>query len=105
MPRSVVILSNVHIWKFMHIMNVVDVYFDTVIFTSCRVLQIHQNLMLFLYFQINVNDPLPKTVCLPCIDRLEAHHELIEQFTWATQRIAEAKAAKNSQVSTVGLFT
>jgi len=43
-------------------------------------------------------------VCLPCIDRLEAHHELIEQFTWATQRIAEAKAAKNSQVSTVGRF-
>jgi hypothetical protein len=60
--------------------------------------------MLFLYFQINVNDPLPKTVCLPCIDRLEAHHELIEQFTWATQRIAEAKAAKNSQVSTVEQF-
>lgn len=53
----------------------------------------------YLPITINVNDPLPKTVCLPCIDRLEAHHELIEQFTWATQRIAEAKAAKNSQKS------
>jgi hypothetical protein len=52
--------------------------------------------------QINVNDPLPKTVCLPCIDRLEAHHELMEQFTWARQRLAEAKAAENSQVSIRG---
>lgn len=65
---------------------------------------VHRKLMSFIYFQINVNDPLPKTVCLPCIDRLEAHHELIEQFTWATQRIAEAKAAKNSQVSTIRQF-
>lgn len=56
--------------------------------------------MLCFYFQINANDPLPKTVCLPCIDRLEAHHELMEQFTWARQRLAEAKAAEKSQVST-----
>ncbi|XP_023711701.1 uncharacterized protein LOC111866729 isoform X1 [Cryptotermes secundus] len=53
----------------------------------------------YLPITINVNDPLPKTVCLPCIDRLEAHHELMEQFTWARQRLAEAKAAENSQKS------
>lgn len=61
-----------------------------------------RSLILYFYFQINVNDPLPKTVCLPCIDRLEAHHELMEQFTWARQRLAEAKAAENSQVSIAG---
>ncbi|KAJ9578768.1 hypothetical protein L9F63_004976 [Diploptera punctata] len=43
----------------------------------------------YLPITINVNDPLPKTVCLPCIDRLEAHHELMEQFTWARQHLAE----------------
>lgn len=53
----------------------------------------------YLPITINVNDPLPKTVCLPCIDRLEAHHELMEQFTWARQRLAEVKAAENSHKS------
>ncbi|PSN48478.1 hypothetical protein C0J52_11721 [Blattella germanica] len=53
----------------------------------------------YLPITININDPLPKTVCLPCIDRLEAHHELMEQFTWARQRLAEAKAAESSKKS------
>ncbi|GLH07906.1 hypothetical protein R5R35_000709 [Gryllus longicercus] len=48
----------------------------------------------YLPITISANDPLPKTVCLTCIERLEAHHELMEQFTWARQRIAEAKAAE-----------
>ncbi|XP_067007725.1 uncharacterized protein [Anabrus simplex] len=47
----------------------------------------------YLPITIAVNDPLPKTVCLPCIERLEAHHELMEQFSWARQRLAEANAA------------
>jgi hypothetical protein len=63
---------------------------------------LHRDLISYFYLQINVNDPLPKTVCLPCIDRLEAHHELMEQFTWARQRLAEAKAAENLQVSING---
>ncbi|KDR06669.1 uncharacterized protein LOC110840467 [Zootermopsis nevadensis] len=53
----------------------------------------------YLPITISINDPLPKTVCLPCIDLLEAHHELMEQFTWARQRLAEAKAAENPQKS------
>lgn len=48
----------------------------------------------YLPITVNANDPLPKTVCLTCIDRLEAHHELMEQFSWARQRIAEARAAE-----------
>ncbi|OAD60396.1 Beta-mannosidase [Eufriesea mexicana] len=36
---------------------------------------------------VNMNDPLPKTACLHCIERLEAHHELMEQFLLAKRRL------------------
>nr|XP_012145212.1 PREDICTED: LOW QUALITY PROTEIN: uncharacterized protein LOC100879749 [Megachile rotundata] len=34
----------------------------------------------YLPIVVDMNDPLPKTACLHCIERLEAHHELMEQF-------------------------
>ncbi|XP_076657340.1 uncharacterized protein LOC143361653 [Halictus rubicundus] len=40
----------------------------------------------YLPITVNMNDPLPKTACLHCIERLEAHHELMEQFMFAKRR-------------------
>jgi len=37
--------------------------------------------------QVNMNDPLPKTACLHCIERLEAHHELMEQIMFTRRRL------------------
>nr|CAD7256868.1 unnamed protein product [Timema shepardi]CAD7570762.1 unnamed protein product [Timema californicum] len=48
--------------------------------------------------KINPTDPLPKTVCIPCIDRLEVHHELMEQFLWARKHLAIASSAESSDV-------
>ncbi|XP_053986132.1 uncharacterized protein LOC128880268 [Hylaeus volcanicus] len=41
----------------------------------------------YLPITVNMNDPLPKTACLHCIERLEAHHELMEQFMFAKRRL------------------
>ncbi|EFN79082.1 uncharacterized protein LOC105188117 [Harpegnathos saltator] len=41
----------------------------------------------YLPITVNINDPLPKTACLHCIERLEAHHELMEQFMFARRRL------------------
>lgn len=45
-----------------------------------------------------MNDPLPKTACLQCIERLEAHHELMEQFMSARRRLA-AESKTNAVVA------
>lgn len=41
----------------------------------------------YLPITVNANDQLPKTACLHCIERLEAHHELMEQFMFAKRRL------------------
>lgn len=46
-------------------------------------MQLAQKINIYLPITVNPNDPLPKTVCISCIDSLEAQHELMEQFKWA----------------------
>lgn len=49
-----------------------------------------------------MNDPLPKTACLHCIERLEAHHELMEQFMFARRRLAAENKANSVGPSSSG---
>ena len=53
--------------------------------------------------QVNMNDPLPKTACLHCIERLEAHHELMEQFLLAKRRLTTQN--KSSTVASTSTQT
>lgn len=51
-----------------------------------------------------MNDPLPKTACLHCIERLEAHHELMEQIMFTRRRLNtdnKATAVASSSTTTV----
>lgn len=51
-----------------------------------------------------MNDPLPKTACLHCIERLEAHHELMEQFMFARRRLPtenKTSAVASSSTATI----
>ncbi|XP_049863631.1 uncharacterized protein LOC126360013 [Schistocerca gregaria] len=57
-------------------------------------LRLAEKINAYLPITISANDPLPKTVCVPCIQRLEIHHELMEQFTWARKRLAESDDGK-----------
>ncbi|XP_034942492.1 uncharacterized protein [Chelonus insularis] len=41
----------------------------------------------YLPITVKINDPLPKTACLHCIERLEAHHELMEKILIARKRL------------------
>ncbi|XP_015123694.1 uncharacterized protein LOC107045829 [Diachasma alloeum] len=41
----------------------------------------------YLPIEIKMNDPLPKTACLHCIERLEAHHKLMEKILFARKRL------------------
>lgn len=52
-----------------------------------------------LFTQVNINDQLPKTACLHCIERLEAHHELMEQFMVAKQRLNKSNSLPSSSVT------
>ncbi|XP_029042135.1 LOW QUALITY PROTEIN: uncharacterized protein LOC114875702 [Osmia bicornis bicornis] len=52
----------------------------------------------YLPIMVNMDDPLPKTACLHCIERLEAHHELMEQFM-----VAKSKVTTQNKSSTVAL--
>ncbi|XP_023289323.1 uncharacterized protein LOC111674177 [Orussus abietinus] len=48
----------------------------------------------YLPITIDINDPLPKTACLHCIERLQAHHDLMEQFKLVKQRLAYIRHQK-----------
>ncbi|CAK9807935.1 hypothetical protein ANTPLA_LOCUS5569 [Anthophora plagiata] len=54
----------------------------------------------YLPITVNVNDPLPKTACLHCIERLEAHHELMEQFLLAKRRLTTQNKSTVASTST-----
>ncbi|XP_015591004.1 uncharacterized protein LOC107265753 isoform X2 [Cephus cinctus] len=47
----------------------------------------------YLPITVKMNDPLPKTACLHCIERLEAHHELMEQFMFARRKLTNENKA------------
>ncbi|XP_051158597.1 uncharacterized protein LOC127279976 [Leptopilina boulardi] len=53
----------------------------------------------YLPITVNINDQLPKTACLHCIERLEAHHELMEQFMVAKQRLNKSNSLPSSSVT------
>ncbi|XP_029170698.1 uncharacterized protein LOC114940278 [Nylanderia fulva] len=58
----------------------------------------------YLPITVNMNDPLPKTACLHCIERLEAHHELMEQIMFTRQKLDpdnKAAAVASSSATTV----
>ncbi|XP_011050106.1 PREDICTED: uncharacterized protein LOC105143453 [Acromyrmex echinatior] len=58
----------------------------------------------YLPITVNMNDPLPKTACLHCIERLEAHHELMEQIMYTRRRLNtdnKATAVASSSATTV----
>ncbi|XP_058808964.1 uncharacterized protein LOC131674356 [Phymastichus coffea] len=54
------------------------------------------------YLPINVdpNDQLPKTACLECIEKLEAHHELMKQFLFARRKLSNEKKSTSISSST-----
>ncbi|XP_063231234.1 uncharacterized protein LOC134535840 isoform X1 [Bacillus rossius redtenbacheri] len=62
-------------------------------------MQLPEKINAYLPISISANDQLPKTVCLQCIDSLEAHHELMEQFAWARQRLATSKTLDGTKKS------
>lgn len=43
-------------------------------------MKLSEKINAYLPVTVNVNDPLPKTACLHCIERLEAHHHLMQQI-------------------------
>ncbi|OXU26548.1 uncharacterized protein LOC100113494 [Nasonia vitripennis] len=47
----------------------------------------------YLPITVNANDQLPKTACLHCIERLEAHHELMTQFNVARRKLSSENRA------------
>ncbi|XP_014218498.1 uncharacterized protein LOC106646858 [Copidosoma floridanum] len=54
----------------------------------------------YLPITVNANDQLPKTACLHCIEKLEAHHELMEQFMCARRKLNnENKSTSNTSMS------
>lgn len=56
----------------------------------------------YLPITVNMNDPLPKTACLHCIERLEAHHELMEQIMFTRRRLnTDNKTTASSSATTV----
>ncbi|XP_011861021.1 PREDICTED: uncharacterized protein LOC105558111 [Vollenhovia emeryi] len=58
----------------------------------------------YLPITVNMNDPLPKTACLHCIERLEAHHELMEQIMFTRRRLNtdnKTTAVASSSATTV----
>ncbi|XP_071573804.1 uncharacterized protein LOC143898790 [Temnothorax americanus] len=58
----------------------------------------------YLPITVNMNDPLPKTACLHCIERLEAHHELMEQIMFTRRRLStdnKTTAVASSSTTTV----
>ncbi|XP_003395526.1 uncharacterized protein LOC117239221 [Bombus vosnesenskii] len=57
----------------------------------------------YLPITVNMNDPLPKTACLHCIERLEAHHELMEQFFLVKRRLTTQN--KSSTVASTSTQT
>ncbi|KAE8746391.1 hypothetical protein FOCC_FOCC006886 [Frankliniella occidentalis] len=60
-------------------------------------MQLAQKINIYLPITVNPNDPLPKTVCISCIDSLEAQHELMEQFKWARQRVQRVTKGATSE--------
>lgn len=60
-------------------------------------MQLAQKINVYLPITVNPNDPLPKTVCISCIDSLEAQHELMEQFKWARRRVQSAAKSQTTQ--------
>ncbi|KAH0566579.1 uncharacterized protein LOC123275172 [Cotesia glomerata] len=54
----------------------------------------------YLPITVKVNDPLPKTACLHCIERLEAHHELMEKIMIARKRLGIEPDNNASQAPT-----
>lgn len=55
----------------------------------------------YLPITVNMNDPLPKTACLHCIERLEAHHELMGQFLLAKRRLTKSSTVASTSTQTV----
>ncbi|XP_057336947.1 uncharacterized protein LOC130675349 [Microplitis mediator] len=58
----------------------------------------------YLPITVKVNDPLPKTACLHCIERLEAHHELMEKILFSRKRLGiepDVNQAPSSQSSSL----
>lgn len=52
-------------------------------------------ILFYFIFQVDVNDPLPKTVCRKCIQKLELQHKIILQFKKAHQRFSTAAVRVN----------
>lgn len=52
-----------------------------------------------------MNDPLPKTACLHCIERLEAHHELMEKISFARQQFGIGSEIKDVEPTNVTVDT
>lgn len=41
-------------------------------------------------FQVKFSDPLPKTVCVACVQKLEIHHQLVKRFHAAREHFMES---------------
>ncbi|CAB0031658.1 unnamed protein product [Trichogramma brassicae] len=52
----------------------------------------------YLPITVNAYDQLPKTACLHCIERLEAHHELMEQFSFARRKLTKKNINMKNEI-------
>lgn len=57
-------------------------------------MQLAKKINMYLPINVNVDDPLPKTVCLTCIERLHVQHELVKKFKKTQLQLLELKEAK-----------
>ncbi|XP_071453997.1 uncharacterized protein [Hetaerina americana] len=62
-------------------------------------LQLVRMIREYLSLSISVNDPLPKTICLSCIERLKEHNEMREKWHLAQRRFQEQQALLAPQMA------
>ncbi|XP_075223740.1 uncharacterized protein LOC142325630 [Lycorma delicatula] len=58
-------------------------------------LQLSKKINAYLPINVDVNDPLPKTVCRKCIQKLEVQHKIMLQFKRAHQRFSRTAVRVN----------
>ncbi|CAH0394615.1 unnamed protein product [Bemisia tabaci] len=53
-------------------------------------LQLDKKINTYLPISVKFSDPLPKTVCVACVQKLEIHHQLVKRFHAAREHFMES---------------
>lgn len=56
-------------------------------------------IMFVIIFQVNRHDPLPKTVCLSCIDKLESHTQMVQKYKKSESKFKSDKMSVGNSSS------